>query len=237
MLYVIHGTDTRKTRKKLQNLTETLQKKRPEAVVFRMNQDNWNPALLQEMLSGINLFAPKNIIILDSLVSIKDTSEYIEEQIDELSKSEHLCILFEQKINTALLKKLEKKAEKIEEHNELERTKKESPKTFELADALIEKDKVKAWTTFISIKEQDIPAEEIHVVLWWQFKSLKLVSDSRDQKESELNPYVYQKCKRALSKWGTEELDAYLENLVRIYHNAHKGELDLYKELEVLCLV
>lgn len=236
MLYVIHGTDIKKTRNKLNSLLGVLHKKRPEADVFKVSKENWSASFLDETLSGQNLFAPKNIIILDSLFEDKECAEYIESKIEVLSSSDHVCVIFDKKINASAIKKIEKNAEKIEEHNIVETKKTESPKTFDVAEALANKDKVQAWTLYIQLLNEGIPAEEIHGVIWWQFKSLLLTLYSKDQKESELNPYVYQKSKKIVSKWNEADLRGYIKKLVDIYHQAHRGEVDLYKEIELLCL-
>lgn len=236
MLYVIYGTDTKKTRSKLNTLLDTLHKKRPEASVFRVNEDNWSQSFVDETLSGQNLFAPKNILVFDSLLNTKEYAQYVEDMLEDIATSDHVCIIFDKKISTPLLKKIEKKAEKVEEHNIAEVKKNDAPKTFELAEALVSKDKVNAWKTYIQLASEQIPAEEIHGVIWWQFKSLILVFRSKDQKESELSPYVYQKAKKYTSKWNEYELLTYMNRLVRIYHQAHRGEVDLYKEIELLCL-
>ena len=240
MLYVIHGTDIQKSRNKLQNLVAVLQSKRPDATLFKLSPDNWNPSLLDEMLSGVNLFTPKNIIVLDSLVSNKESVEYIEDRIGDFAKSEHVCILYDTKIGKALLSNIEKKAEKIEEHNlkglEVDDSKKQPPQTFALADAILAKNKVKSWTILQTLISDGVVAEEIHGVLWWQFKSLFLACMFSSAKEAGLNPYVFQKCQSAKKNWSIAEVQVMLASLIQMYHRAHRGELDFMSEIEQLCL-
>lgn len=239
MLYVIHGTDTQKSRSKLQSLVGVLQSKRPDATLFRLSPENWNQSFLDEVLSGVNLFTPKNIIVLDSLISHKDSVDYIEEQIEELSASEHVCILFDSKINKDILSKLEKKAEKVEEHNLKSSTEdfKKQPQTFAFAGALASRNKVKSWTLFQELVADGLPAEEIHGVLWWQFKSVYLAYDARTATEVDMKPYTFSKCQGFKKVWKKSELEDYLDDLVSMYHKAHRGEIDFMIEMERLCLV
>lgn len=247
MLYVFHGTDTQKTRKKMQNMVDVLLSKRPDANVFRITPDSWSRDFLDETISGINLFAPKNIIILDSLASNSESEEYIKDSVELFAESDHVCILHESKIDKDFLKKLEKKATKIEEHNikvagEVGSSsggfaaKKEGPKTFALADAIVSKNRVKAWTVFQELQKNGTAAEEIHGVLWWQFKSMALAFDFSSAKAAGLSPYVFQKCQSAKKDWKHEDVSEFLNRLVHMYHRAHRGEIDFMNEIERVCL-
>ncbi|MCF7865773.1 MAG: hypothetical protein K9M11_04730 [Candidatus Pacebacteria bacterium] len=242
MLYVIHGTDTQKGRSKLQSLVGVLQSKRPDATLFRLSPENWNQGFLDEVLSGVNLFTPKNIIILDSLISNKESVDYIEERIGELSGSEHVCIILDSKINKALLTKLEKKAEKIEEHNLKviggEGTiggGKKAPQTFAFADALASRNKVNSWKLFQELSLDSLAAEEIHGVVWWQFKSLYMAYDAQSAHDVDMKPYTFSKCQSFKKNWKKEELAIFLDSLLDMYHKAHRGEVDFMIELERLC--
>lgn len=232
MLYVIYGKDTKTSHKKLTELVDSLQKKRPDASLFRLNAENWSTASLDELLQSQGLFLPKYIIVLDQLLSQADSSEVVGEKIEELAKSEHICILFEEKIKAADLKKLEKHAEKVSEYDEPVSSKKEFPKTFALADAIALKETKQAWIIFVELMSQGTAAEEIQGVLWWQFKSIVIAQQSRSVKESGLSPYVYQKALRASAVWKNEELDAVIDRLFLMYHKAHRGEIDFMMELE-----
>lgn len=246
MLYVIHGTDTQKGRNKLQSLVGVLQSKRPDATLFRLSPENWNSGFLDEVLAGVNLFTPKNIIVLDSLVSNKDSTEYIEERIGDFAASEHVCILFDSKISKALLTKLEKNAEKVEEHNlkvagedgagGFGGAGKKPPQTFAFADALASRNKVLSWKLFQELAADELAAEEIHGVVWWQFKSIHVAYDARTAAEADMKPYTFSKSQAFKKSWTKNELGAYLDGLVDMYHKAHRGEVDFIIEIEKLCL-
>lgn len=241
MLYVIHGTDTQKSRKKLQSLVGVLQSKRPDATLFKLSPENWNQSFLEEVLSSVNLFTPKNIIVLDSLVSNKESVDYIEERIGDLAESEHVCVLFDSKINKALLTKLEKKAEKVEEHNlkvsSDEGSGKKAPQTFAFADALAMRNKVNSWKLFQDLIIDGLPTEEIHGVVWWQFKSIYLAYDAKSAGDVDMKPYTFSKCQNFKKSWKKDELAIFLDGLVDMYHKAHRGDVDFMIELERLCLI
>lgn len=236
MLYAIYGKDTAKARSKLTELLDTLQKKRPDASLFRLSNENWNPSLLNELLSSTGLFSPKYIVVLDSLLNLSDSAEAVSGSIKEMSESEHVCIMIEEKILSADLKKVEKYAVKVQECAPAEKVKKESSQVFAYAEALSMKETKRAWALFQEIAGEEAAAEEIHGVLWWQFKSLKIARDSKTAGESGLSPYVYQKSARATKIWNEKELEGVIDRLVDMYHRAHRGEIDFMLELEKFSL-
>ncbi len=245
MLYVIHGSDTDKTRKKLRGMLDVLQSKRPDATLFKVTSESFNVASLEEMVSGMNLFAPKNIIVIDSLVSHKEHGDAVLGKIADFAASDHVCILFDKKLTKEQLKKIEKKAEKIEEHSlksDEDGASKFSKKAdsghnpFTFAEALVARDKVRSWSLFQGLMRAEIPAEEIHGILWWQFKSIFLSYEYENAKDAGLNPYVYKKCVDVQKKWTKVEVEKALDALVAMYHRAHRGEADFKAELEMLCL-
>ncbi len=233
MLYVIYGKDFTKARSKLTELIDTLQKKRPDASLFRLNGENWNDSMLNELLSGTGLFSPKYIIVIDNLLNNTISGEVVGKSIKEMGKSEHICILIEEKILAADLKKIEKYATKIQQCDIVEKQKKETGAVFPYAEAIAMRDNKKAWVLFQELLRDETVAEEIHGVLWWQFKSLMHArSGARG-----LSPYVQQKASRAEKLWKDNSLEKALDRLVDMYHLAHRGEIDFLVELEKFSLV
>ncbi len=237
MLYVIHGSDTQKVKKKATQLVEMLQKKRPDASLFKVSKETWYPDFFAETIPAVSLFSPKNIVVLDFLLEDEVIAEQVFLHVDDLKNTEHICVLVEGKLTKEELKKIQTKAEKIEEHNKVEGTKKkEAPQTFALCDALLQKNNRKAFELFQLLRAAEIPAEEIHGVLWWQFKSLFLALQTKSAKEADLNPFVYSKCKAAEKYWSIAEVSKFLDTLVTMYHKAHRGEVDFMADLERVSL-
>ncbi len=250
MLYLINGTDTDKTRKKLNDLVDALKSKRPDANVFRVDSESFSNSFFEEVVSGLNLFTPKNIVIIDRLLSDKNTCDYIEKKIKDLAESEHVCVIFDTKITAAQMKKIEKVAVKTETHD-LKDTKEvpasKDPKrfvdqkkkgldVFSLANTLLAKDKVKSWSFINVFISNGIAMEEVHGIVWWQFKSLYLSYIYKNAKDAGLNPFVYKKCTDAHVKWKKEDTENALSELFIMYHKAHRGEVDFAKEMELFCM-
>jgi DNA polymerase III delta subunit len=250
MLYLINGTDTDKTRKKLNDLVDALKSKRPDANVFRVDSESFTESFFEEVVSGLNLFTPKNIVIIDRLLSDKNTCDYIEKKIKDLAESEHVCVIFDTKITAAQLKKIEKVAVKTETHDLKDAKwvpaskdpkrfvdqKKKGLDVFSLANTLLVKDKVKSWVLINTFISSGIAMEEIHGIVWWQFKTLYLSFEYKTAKEAGINPFVFKKCTEVYNKWKKDEVQNVLSSLFTMYHKAHRGECDFAKEMEMFCV-
>jgi DNA polymerase III delta subunit len=235
MLYVIHGTDIEKSREKSHALFEALKAKKPDASAGTITAEEITIDKLDELTQTQGLFENKQIIFMDRTLENKDVREVMLEKIDAIAESPNIFIFFEGKLTKDVLKKLEKRAEKITEYEATEE-KKESGSFFHLADALAAKDKKALWVGLREALEGDAAPEEIHGILFWQAKSLALASRAQSAGDAGLNPFVYGKAKRYLSAWKEGEVDALLTNLVSMYHKAHRGEIDFGVELEKLAL-
>lgn len=236
MLYVIHGTDIEKAREKSHALFEALKEKKPDASAGTIASEEISLERLDELTQTQGLFENRQIIFMDRTLENKDVREVMLERIEALAESPNIFILFEGKLTKEVLKKLEKRAEKITEYEAAEERKKESASLFHLADALGSRDRKSLWMGVREALDGDAAPEEIHGILFWQAKSLALASKSASAGDAGLNPFVFGKAKRHLSAWREGEVDSLLSRLVRIYHGAHRGELDFEIELEKLSL-
>ncbi|MBI5134549.1 MAG: hypothetical protein HZA81_04195 [Candidatus Taylorbacteria bacterium] len=236
MLYVIHGSDVEKAREKSHALFEALKAKKPDASAGMITSEEITIEKIEELTQTQGLFENKQIIFMDRTLENKDVREVMLEKMDAIQESPNIFIFFEGKLTKEVLKKLEKRAEKVTEYEATEEKKKESGSFFHLADALAAKDKKALWVGLREALEGDAAPEEIHGILFWQAKSLALASRTSSATEAGINPFVYGKAKRYLSAWKEGEIDALLSSLVSIYHRAHRGEVDFERELEKLAL-
>ena len=235
MLYVIHGTDIEKAREKSHALFEALREKKPDASAGVITMEEITLERLEELTQTQGLFENKQILFMDRTLENKDVREVMLEKIDAIAESPNIFIFFEGKLTKEILKKLEKRAEKITEYEATEEKKKEGS-FFALADALGSRDKKSFWILLREALDQDAAAEELHGILFWQAKSLALAAKTNSAGEARINPFVYSKAKRFVSNFKEGEIDSLLTRLVHMYHRAHRGEVDFEIELEKLAL-
>jgi DNA polymerase III delta subunit len=237
MLYLIYGTDVETARAKAHGLFDALKAKKPDASAGTLNAEQVTLGRLDELTQTQGLFENRQIIFMDRTLEGKEARELVLERIDELGDSPNIFIFFEGKLSKEVLKKLEKRAEKVQEYvaDDAPREKKDGG-FFALADALGSRDKKTLWVMFREAMDRGAAPEEIHGILFWQAKSLALAGRTRDAGETGLNPFVYGKAKRYAGNFKPGETDALLSRLVHMYHGAHRGEGDFEVALEKMIL-
>jgi hypothetical protein len=237
MLYLIYGTDIETARAKAHGLFDALKAKKPDASAGTLNAEQVTLERLDELTQTQGLFENKQIVFMDRTLEGKDVRELVLERIDELGDSPNIFIFFEGKLTKDILKKLEKRAEKVQEYaaDDAPKEKKDGG-FFALADALGSRDKKTLWVMFREAMDRGAVPEEIHGILFWQAKSLVLAGKTRDAGQAGLNPFVYGKAKRYAGNFKSGETDALLSRLVHMYHEAHRGEGDFEITLEKMIL-
>jgi len=235
MLYLLYGTDFKKTRKNLHTLTGALLKRKPDANVFTLNQENFSLGGLESYVEGQGLFSEKYIVILDRCLEDKIVKELVLKKTKEIAGSENIFVIIEENIDTTTLKKIEKYAEKSQEFGEKQSKKKETS-FFVMADAFGTRDKKRLWVEYEKALQKGASAEELHGIILWQIKSMLIAGDYKNVSESGLNPYVYNKSKGFLRNFSREELEDIYKNFIEVYHEARRGNGVLEERVEEVIL-
>lgn len=254
MIYLLHGTDTEKSRNKLHELVAVIMKKKPNAGHLKMSDEDFSVGKLDELMGVSGLFASKAIVEMDNVLKNKEAKEIILEKIKEIKESENIFIFLEGKLDKKSLEKFEKNSEKVQvfedkkEYGEGESGRKfgmgEERKSFDVRDFNIftisdlfgRRDKKALWVFYEKCCRRNIPAEEVHGLLAWQARAMLLASKSKNMSESGLKTYVYQKSSGYLRNFKQEELVNLSSKLVTIYHEARRGKMDLESALEKFIL-
>jgi DNA polymerase III delta subunit len=233
----MYGKEEEKARTKTRDLTDALRKKKPDAVFFRITEINFTEQPLSFLVAGQGLFESKYIVLFDNVFSTKDFKEEIIGMLAEIKDSEHVFVILEKDIDKKTLDKLEKHAAKMQEFAsgaaaEKAASGKKAYNPFALSDALLNRNRKDLWMLLLEAKQRGTAAEETHGIIWWQMKAVKLAIESKDAKEADLSPFVFTKAKRAEKIFSKEELGTMLFQLTSMYHDAHRGEKELWDEME-----
>lgn len=233
----MHGTNEEQARAKTRALTDALQKKKPDALFYRITPLNYVENPIAQLVAGQGLFESKYIVFYDNIFETKEFKEEIIEALPEIKSSENIFIFLEKALDKKTLSKIEKYAEKAQEFSgsgrgEEAAKKKKEYNPFAVSDALLSKDKKKLWMLLMEAKKKGNAPEEMHGIIWWQMKVLKLASVSKDAKTADLSPFVFGKAKNAIQYFSEKEINTILFDLVSMYHDAHRGEKDLWVEME-----
>ncbi len=232
--------------KKAAALAADLLKKKPDASLFSLTEENWNDSAVDEYTGGQGLFANKYVVLVRGILdgggtataaAKKELKESFLEKLELFSESPNIFIISAGSIDKASLKKIEKHAEKVQEVLSASGDVPENAKksggfgqggstgnsVFAMADALGARDKKTLWVLYRQAIEEGKAPEEIHGILFWQAKCMALAARTKSAGEAGLNPFVYQKSKRYAENFDEKELSLLLERLVSVYHDSHRG--------------
>lgn len=233
MIYFIYGNNFSKSRDKLREILEGSIEKNPESSYFKISGENWSEGAVEEMLQAQGLFQKKYIVVLDSVFENEKAADFVSEKLEELQKSPNIFIVIENEPAKEIAKKISKFAEKAQEFSLKEtREKPQDFNVFFLADALGKKDKKTLWILYEKAKRSGVGAEDIHRILFWQVRSMASSISSKSAEEAGLNPFVFKKSLSFSRNFSKKEILKMSSDLVRIYHDARKGLLDLDISLE-----
>ncbi|MBU4480046.1 hypothetical protein KKG48_01210 [Patescibacteria group bacterium] len=250
MLYLLYGTDFKKSREKLHSMVDSLLKKKPDAGFFKLDSSDFSESRLDEFISSQGLFEQKYIVQADGLLSDKKSKDFVLDRLEEVSQSENIFFFIEENIDKPTLKKIEKVAQKVQEfnNNNLQSGSRKFGVSgewlldlgefniFNMADALGRKDKKELWFLYQKASRHNIPAEEIYGILLWQIRSILIVKNSKTVDDSGLKPFVYNKSLRFAKNFKEGELEKISSQLISIYHDARRGILDFGIEMEKFIL-
>jgi len=165
--------------------------------------------------------------------------------IKEIGASDNIFIFAEGKMDKTSLAKIEKNAEKVQEFIKTEKTLNKKEKLaligekidfFEFADALGRRDKRGLWVLYQDALAEQVPAEEVHGIFFWQVKSMLLGKLCTTPEEARMKEYPFRKAREYARNYKDGELETLLEKLVGMYHEAHRGNVDFYVGLEKFIL-
>ncbi len=230
MLFVYLGDDVTKVR-------VSAQKKASELIVMGgdvsvITSEGASPDLLQNALGATSLFRTHEVFILDTLSEEKELFTSVLELTEALAESHNHFVMIEGSLLAGPKKILEKHAKSM---MEFKKVKKEfSP--FALGDAFCARDKKTLWILLQDAWREGKSNEEIIGTLFWQLKMLRVAEVTKSASEAGQKPFVYDKAKRALSKFKEGEIKKISHNLVTLYHDGHTGKRTLPNALEAWVL-
>ena len=235
MLYLIYGSDFEKTRGKARELIADLQKRKPNAEVFRLEDEMVSVGKLDELSGGQGLFERKYIVFADNVFRSEEAKEIVLGKLKSLAESENIFIFLEDELGKTDLKELEKFAEKVQQFSGV--AKKEKPfNVFSLTEMLGRRDKRGLWVLYQKALAQGLAPEEIHGILFWQIKAMLAAVLVKSAEETGFKPFVFQKLRAFAKNYSVPELKNLSAKMVAVYHNSRRTGPSLDIALEKLIL-
>lgn len=236
MLYLIYGSDRDSARTKKDELLSVLHGKRPDAEIFTFDSDTFTSGSLESLYSSQGLFEQKHVVVLDGVLSEKDSRESILAVLTHLSGSSSIFLFLEGALDIKTVALIEKYATKTYSYGEKKKAEWENTINFLITDAYGAKDRKNAWVLFRKAMRAGSSAEEIHGTLFWQVKTILLAKKTKSAEEAGLKPFPYGKAVRFAKNFKEEELEEILSRLVDMYHGIRMEGGELEAEMEKFLL-
>ncbi len=241
MIYFYYGTDTESARKKAKITVDSLLSKKPDATLIKIGDEDLSLDKIMELAGSQALFSSKYIVFLYKTFDNKENKELILKNVKEFAGSDNIFIFAEGKMDKASLAKIEKNAEKVQEFVKPEKTLNKKEKLaligekidfFEFADALGRRDKRGLWVLYQDALAEQVPAEEVHGIFFWQVKSMLLGRLCKTAEDAGMKSFPFEKARGYSRNYKDGELENLSSKLVSMYHEAHRGNEDFYIALE-----
>lgn len=232
MFLAFIGNDTMAARTALRTALARLSDEMPGASLVKFDDQSFSTEAALDALVEGNLFAPKNIIIFEDILSHPEGEAFY---LKQSLSSDHVVLVRETSPKKPVVTKLSQygevqtfKAEKVEK--ELN--------AFALADAIMVKDKKSAWVEFEKSRRRGDAMEAVHGMIFWAFKTLTAVATlpRADVLAAGVKSFTYSRGLSGMQKYKKEDVCARLDELKDMYHRAHRGECDLEYSLEQFLL-
>lgn len=248
MLYLLHGTHTKKIQDQTQSIVESLRAKREFAQVFYIHADTFSIEDFEGVSTSQGLFFDKHVFVMKGLLQAKkEIKDYALKNVEVYLESPHLYLFVEEGLDEKTVDIISKhKTVKVQEYKGGVEIKEDlSKKTFPVAHAYAEllsiphdkrtpPQKFRAWQAVDSLRTIQMAPEEFFGVLWWKYKTIAQALGN-DQKKSGLTPYAFTQAKKLSEQYGMRVKED-MGTLLDIYHESHMGECDMWEELEALVL-
>lgn len=216
MLYVFHGSDTAAVRTKARKLVDGLLKKQPDAEVFRLDAETLTPLTLEPLIAAQGLFVQKHIVELDFVGESKAALDTLVEYAEQLAASENIFLVREGALLAASKKALTAHAAHSEELKAPAKKDNDRGAAFAIADAFAAKNKRDLWIELVKARRNGTSDEELHGMLFWAVKMLRLAQQSKSAEDAGIKPFVYSKYKRYAANFTECELAAHSRTLIEL---------------------
>lgn len=240
MIYLFYGNDNIKSRDKYNAIITSLLAKNSAASLVKLNSENFNLKILEELTMSQGLFYQKSIIGGDNLFSITKTAEDLLGDMDKwlarLRDSSNIFILLENNSDDKIIAAIKKYSSKDQGFLKKEVTKEPSFSIFSLTDAFVARKRQQAWSLYQEALLSGCSSEEILWKLIWQINNLLLVKGTKNEAKLKLKPFVLAKAKAASKNFSADELRNMSASFLALYHENYLGTDEFDFGLEKIIL-
>lgn len=224
MLEVYFGSDRRATVDAAKQAARKL-----GSPPMTIDERSFVPGQFDELTSAASLFGEVGVYVIDTPSSAAEFAEACITALSDMAESSNYFFIIEGRLLASQKKRLTEKANKIEEFTA---DSAEEFNRFAITDAFSRKDKKSLWVLLQEAYLVGVRDEEIVGLLWWQLKTLRLVSVTNSAAAARMKDYPYRKAQQTLKHFSQVEIEQLSHSLLTVYHDGHKGIHDMRLALE-----
>jgi hypothetical protein len=227
MMYLFHGSDTLKTRKKAFEWIATAREKEPNLVYVRLSREELTSAALEEATFSGGLFVKRLLILIDDPFlnerltneeeegdnEEKNIGSIVEEHLDHLAVSDNAIVILAPKLSVTKAKKIAAKAKMEYRFDKL--AQRERGFNTNLVNALASRSRARLWIEINRALLAGDPPQMLHGVLHWKARDLM---------------------EKGSPSWAPKEARVLSLSLIKLLQESRRGGLDLALSLERFAL-
>jgi DNA polymerase III delta subunit len=224
MVHLVYGEDIVKRQREIDSLVSLYKK---QNISFeRFDDVSFNGEAFLNTISSKDLFGEKTGVIISHGLSNSEIKKFFEENKTLLEKTEVPIIFLEGKFLKKDFPSFKKIFTSILECKKLSVKETSSFNVFSFVDVVVLKDRKKSWLLLQEAQKQNLSPEELIGPLFWQFKTLALVSTGVSEVELGIKPFVYSKAKKINQNYSLKELREKLLALVFLFRDTRNKNED-----------
>jgi hypothetical protein len=193
-----------------------------------LSPENMTADVLNGAIGVASLFSAGEVFILDTISLDDALFEILLLRAPELKASANQFVLIEGSLLPAYKKVFSMHADVCTEFKKAKR----EWNAFALSDALLMRDKKTLWLLLQEGWREGYTSEAMVGTLHWQLKILRIAACTKTAEEAGQKPFVYEKAKRALTRFKKGELTQLNHDLIVRYHEGHMGKRNIDTALE-----
>jgi len=246
VVYVFFGSDRDRVIAKVKSIEESFYKKAgASASAFRFDGDNLDIAEFENSLRAEDIFGQKRLVLARDLFTLDETAKDATKIIAAPFAGGTTLVIYENKLDKDIIKKLEKIGAKIQEYRARAAfvdSRKDGKPLFLISDMLMAKNNRAAFSAYHRARTLGFSAENIFWEIYRQFKNMLIleplakIPPSAIEKDTGLHPFVIKKGLGFLRNYRREELAQKFERLMFLWSDAILGPRDLSIDLELFIL-
>lgn len=228
MIHLFYGTDSIASRSAaLKRVDDCLEQ---GCRLERLEAGDLSPGRIADMAGAVSLFGEETVYLIDTPSEDEDKFALLLGSLPVLGTSNNTIVVIERTVLAPIKKQFEKVDTTITEYKASA-----APSTYDpflINNALVARDKKTLWMLFCRSVALQIPVEETVGIIWWQLKTLRLASMYPTADAAGMKSFPYDKAKRALRNFKPGEVEELSRSLLRVYHEARAGKLDMVLGME-----